>query len=75
MSEELLDEARVGVSGDEAAGCVAQGVETQRAKSCCVACRLEPSADEALGMDLPIDRYLAVPTNDQPIQKPNLQTT
>jgi putative transposase len=31
---------------------------------------------EALGFDLPIDRYLAVPTNDQPItEQPNLQTT
>jgi hypothetical protein len=29
MSEELLDEARVGVSCDEAAGGVAQGVEAQ----------------------------------------------
>ena len=31
---------------------------------------------EALDFDLPIDRYLAVPTNDQPTtEEPNLQTT
>lgn len=44
VAEEILDEARVGVAGDEATGGVAQGVEAQGPQAGCVASCLEAAA-------------------------------
>lgn len=54
VPEELLNEARVGVSCDEAAGGVAQRMEPQRAQAGGIACPLEAATDRR-GIEAPAE--------------------
>ncbi len=45
VSEEILNEARIGVPGDQAAGCMTEGMKAQRAQPGGVARGLEAAAD------------------------------